>query len=265
MRVVRHGWGRRVAIVAPPVVSGPAGGSSDTAPRFQRRCRIDQHSIRGEPRKEIGERLGLGGGRMKVGVFLCARYGGGAKEIDRGEIATDNSGFVALELDLPRRSVSNLDRGASDCGTPMRDHPVSFGHGCPTTCRLVRMELNSDRLEEAATRWQGKLSGLTKRNTVLYLVDNDGFVYQIDQVFLKSKRRNEGTFQHKSWWHSTTRDNRCPRWVIAMSSERPIRARLLETPRQALPASMPKLLETIPQPTAFSPTTRFFFFFYGGS
>ena len=103
----------------------------------------------------------------------------------------------------------------------------------------LRMELDSDRLKSGGTV-QGVLSGLNKPNTVLYLVDNDGFVYQIDQ-FLR-REGESGRFNIKLV-ELATRDP-LPQMVIALSSDKPIRGAALAKPAMVTNL-MPKLLNSI--------------------
>jgi len=248
--------GEEVAIVAPPVVPARPGEAA-TPPAIPEEVSIDQHSIRGEL-GEIGERLAWVRAYEGGECFFARGTAAGAKEIRIEGIGTDNSGFVALERDftdafgfepgIEVRPIVERQCGITQflSGMAVDDLPT------------VRMELNSDRLKSGDSL-QGKLSGLTKPNTVLYLVDNDGFVYQIDQ-FLK-RNGDEGTFNIKLV-ELATRDP-LPQVVIALSSERPIRGAALERPA-SVASFMPKLLETI-RSDGVQPDYAFSFFLLGGS
>lgn len=86
----------------------------------------------------------------------------------------------------------------------------------------------------------GQIEGLSKPNSLLYLIDNDGFVYQIDQ-FLK-RAGDKGSFRLKLVELKSREP--LPQIVIILSSEQPIKGGALSQPAEASNL-MPKLVDTI--------------------
>jgi len=121
----------------------------------------------------------------------------------------------------------------------------------------VGMRLDSDHVKSGETL-QGNISGLSRPNVVLYLIDNDGFVYQIDR-FLK-REAEEGRFNIKLV-ELATRDP-LPQMVLALSSDKPIRGANLENPVLAA-THFPKLVEAI-RDDGIEPDYAFAFFKLGG-
>ncbi|KJS18709.1 MAG: hypothetical protein VR78_04080 [Hoeflea sp. BRH_c9] len=236
---------RKVAPPPPAVTSEPVPDSSD------------QENLRGEL-GEIGARLAWVREYDGGDCFFARGTAAGAKEIRIEGIGMNNAEFSALERDFtgefgfePGIEVRPIVE--RQCGITQFLSGMAVNE-LPT----VRMELNSDRLKSGDSL-QGKLSGLTKPNTVLYLVDNDGFVYQIDQ-FLK-RDGDQGTFNIKLV-ELATRDP-LPQVVIALSSDEPIRGSALERPA-TVANFMPKLLETI-RSDGIELEYAFSFFLLGGS
>lgn len=247
-----------VALLTPPVVPEPPRETeAPTAPATPEPASIDQESISGEL-GEIGARLAWVQDYDGGDCFFARGTAAGTKEIRIEGIGVNNDSFFALERDF-------TDRFGFEPGIEVR--PI-VERQCGITGFLsgmavadlptVRMELNSDRLKSGDSLL-GKLSGLTKPNTVLYLVDNDGFVYQIDQ-FLK-RNGDQGTFNIKLV-ELATRDP-LPQVVIALSSETPIRGSALERPA-TVATFMPKLLEAI-RSDGVELDYAFSFFLLGGT
>ena len=86
----------------------------------------------------------------------------------------------------------------------------------------------------------GQVEGLGKPNALLYLIDNDGFVYQIDQ-FLK-RAEGKGSFRMKLVELESRKP--LPQLVLILSSEKPVKGGALNQPAEA-GNLMPKLIEAI--------------------
>ncbi|MCY0095174.1 hypothetical protein [Hoeflea ulvae] len=212
-------------LTPPPDVEAPEPGS-------------DSETLRGEL-GEIGARLAWVREYDGGDCFFARGTAAGAEEIRIEGIGNNNAEFAALERDftgafgfepgIEVRPIVERQCGITRflAGLAVDDLPT------------VRMELNSDQLKSGDSL-QGKLSGLTKPNTVLYLIDNDGFVYQIDQ-FLK-RDGDAGSFNIKLV-ELASRDP-LPQVVIALTSEQPIRGAALAQPT-TVATFMPKLLESI--------------------
>lgn len=247
-----------VAVLSPPVSpTRPRKVAPPPAVVTPEPASPDQENLRGEL-GEIGARLAWVREYNGGDCFFARGTAAGAKEIRIEGIGMNNAEFSALERDFtgefgfePGIEVRPIVE--RQCGITQFLSGMAVD-ALPT----VRMELNSDRLKSGDSL-QGKLSGLTKPNTVLYLVDNDGFVYQIDQ-FLK-RDGDQGTFNIKLV-ELATRDP-LPQVVIALSSEKPIRGSALERPA-TVANFMPKLLETI-RSDGIELEYAFSFFLLGGS
>ncbi len=115
------------------------------------------------------------------------------------------------------------------------------------------MVLDSDHVHSGESL-KGTISSISQPNTVLYLIDNDGFVYQIDK-YLRRQGTN-GTFSIKLV-ELQSRDP-LPQIVLSLSSDKPISAAALKAP-QAAAEFLPKLFEAIKRE---GPTVQFAFAFF---
>jgi serine/threonine-protein kinase len=104
----------------------------------------------------------------------------------------------------------------------------------PMTLTLKKSKLKSgDPLS-------GQVEGLSKPNALLYLIDNDGFVYQIDQFLKRSE--SKGSFRMKLVELESRKP--LPQLVLILSSEKPVKGGALSQPAEA-GNLMPKMIETI--------------------
>lgn len=103
----------------------------------------------------------------------------------------------------------------------------------------VRMTLGSDRIRSGELL-SGRVSGLTKANALLYLIDNDGYVYQVDQHLKRSG--DSGTFSFRLVELSSREP--LPQMLLLLSSDRPIRGGAFENAAVA-DVLLPRLLEAI--------------------
>lgn len=115
------------------------------------------------------------------------------------------------------------------------------------------MVLDSDHVHSGESL-KGTISNISQPNTVLYLIDNDGFVYQIDK-YLRRQGTN-GTFSIKLV-ELQSRDP-LPQIVLSLSSDKPISAAALKAPQTAA-EFLPKLFESIKRE---GPTVQFAFAFF---
>lgn len=86
----------------------------------------------------------------------------------------------------------------------------------------------------------GEITGLKLPNTLLYLIDNDGFVYQIDQFLKRSAEKS--TFRIKLVELESRKP--LPQMVLVLSSDKPLKGGALSQPAEA-GNLMPKLIESI--------------------
>ncbi|MBT9373087.1 serine/threonine-protein kinase [Rhizobium sp. CSW-27] len=122
----------------------------------------------------------------------------------------------------------------------------------------VKITLNSDRVKSGQSL-SGSIEGLQKAHTLLYLIDNDGYVYQIDQ-FLK-RDQQIGRFSIKL----VELAGRQPlaQVMLVLSSDKPIRGGALREPSSGQ-SLFPKLLQSI-QDEKLEVDVGFAFFLLGGS
>jgi serine/threonine protein kinase len=122
----------------------------------------------------------------------------------------------------------------------------------------VKIKLNSDRVKSGQPL-SGSIEGLQKVHTLLYLIDNDGYVYQIDQ-FLKREQQT-GRFSIKL----VELAGRQPlaQVMLVLSSDKPIRGGALREPSSGQ-ALFPKLLQSILD-EKLEVDVGFAFFLLGGS
>jgi serine/threonine-protein kinase len=103
----------------------------------------------------------------------------------------------------------------------------------------MEFKLAKDKLK-SGDPLSGQIEGLSKPNSLLYLIDNDGFVYQIDQ-FLK-RTGDKGSFRFKLVELKSREP--LPQIVIVLSSDQPIKGGALSQTADANNL-MPKLTEAI--------------------
>jgi serine/threonine protein kinase len=103
----------------------------------------------------------------------------------------------------------------------------------------MTLALNNSKLK-SGDPLSGQIEGLSKPNSLLYLIDNDGFVYQIDQ-FLK-RSGDKGNFRIKLVELESRKP--LPQIVMVLSSDKPVRGGALSQPAESNNL-MPKLIEAI--------------------
>ena len=122
----------------------------------------------------------------------------------------------------------------------------------------VSISLENDRLKNGAAL-RGTLENLKREFTVLYLIDNDGFVYRLDPLL---KRKDDaGDFEVERI--ELTGDDPMPQLVLVLTSDRQIPGSLLSEPAENT-LLFRKLAETIAV-GQMSVDYGFAFFTLGGS
>ncbi|MDR6755279.1 hypothetical protein J2Y48_000552 [Mycoplana sp. BE70] len=90
----------------------------------------------------------------------------------------------------------------------------------------VSISLANDQLKNGDAL-QGELQNLTKKNTVLYLIDNDGIVYSLDTL-RQGDRFEIGRIAQSG-------DRPMPQLVLTLSSDKSIPGSLLTEPAKSTP------------------------------
>jgi serine/threonine protein kinase len=187
-----------------------------------------------------------------------------ARAVSFGETKTSIEGiganaeaFVRLEKDFQKRfgfepQIEVRKIVNTQCGI------ASFlSRIAQETLPEMRMDLDNDKIK-SNERLKGTLTGLSKSNVVLYLVDNEGTIHQFDRL-LKRKGK-EGTFGIKLVELKTR--SPLPQLVLALSSDKPVKAAALRGPVKV--DSLMPLLESEIQKDEINFEYAFSYFLLGG-
>jgi serine/threonine protein kinase len=172
-------------------------------------------------------------------------------------IGANSEAFVRLEKDFKKRfgfepQIEVRKIVNTQCGI------ATFLSGiAQETLPEMRMGLDNDKIK-SNERLKGTLTGLSKPNVVLYLVDNEGTIHQFDRLL--KRKGQEGSFGIKLVELKTR--SPLPQLVLALSSDKPLMGAALRGPVK-VDALMP-LLESEIQKDANNFEYAFSYFLLGG-